>query len=77
MRLIAVETRGQYLSLPGACRSFKTFELTDDGIDSVRALHPRVRSDALPGQKKTQEVARRDRFDFRPQPPDGVLINAG
>jgi hypothetical protein len=37
-----MNTSGQYLGLPSACWRFETFELADDGIDSVRPLHPRI-----------------------------------
>ena len=42
----------------------------------LRPFHARVGRDALPGQQKAQEVARRDRLDLRPQPLDGVAVNA-
>ena len=52
MRLVAGETRRQDLGFPGAGRCFETFELTDDGVDSVPAL---------PSARQERHTARSDR----------------
>ena len=76
VRLVVGKTRGQNLALPGARRSLEAFELRHHAVERLRACHPRIGGDVLPGEQKAQEVARRDRLDLGAQPLEGVMVDA-
>ncbi len=78
-RIIAGQPRRQDFAFPGAfgLRCPEALELTDDGGERVRPLHPRLRGHPLPGKQKAQEVARRDRLDLGAKALDRVPVNAG
>ena len=67
---------GSNLGLPCAGRRLETFEQGDRGGYRVRPLQTRVVGQPLPGKQETQEVARRDRFDFGAQAADRVVVDA-
>src|SRR5262249_8570762 len=65
-RIVAGETCGKSLGLPGTCRCAETLELCHHLLARFEPRHPRVVPRPLPGEEKAQEVAGRHRLDLGP-----------
>src|SRR6516225_2483283 len=75
-RLVSIDARGKDLGFPRGSRGLETFDLPDDRVDGARAFHACRRRDMLPSTQKADEVTHSNRLDLRPQPVDGVLMDA-
>ena len=76
-RPIVGEPRRQDLAFPGAGGRAEAFELGDDRVEDLRPLDLRIGRNALPLEKKAQEVARGHGLDLGAQPLDRVVMDAG
>jgi hypothetical protein len=74
--IVFTDPRREQLGLPGSSRTFIPLELTQNGGDSVGALHARGRAHVLPIEQEAQEVTGLHRLDFRAQALDRITVNA-
>ncbi len=75
-RLVVPDPRGKDLRLPCFRRGLETFERGEREGHGIRPFEPWSRERRDAGEQEAHEVARRDRFDFRPQAIEGVAVDA-
>src|SRR5207237_32476 len=66
----------QNVAFPRTRRRLKTLQLREHLGQTLRPVQLRSRRDVLPAEEETDEILRRGRLDFAPQPPERQAMDA-